>query len=608
MSIENESTGSEYKATTSKWTRRDPKFLAQGFLKNFDSWRSSRSWGIVAAGIFPLLLLLIVFGLVFWGSTFAAGDLINSYVKAAEAAAPVKENGAGADEELADVNDSGKSANDQKAIERKELSEYAFKLYQRVLDKDPDNKRAKYYVASQLAQRGDLTNARMMMDSLAPKDNEGYPAAHAWKAYDALRNVSLTQRPVNQKQLEHDLEIAAKWGGTHPQLLVQRGRMLEAEGKVNQALHMYSVAADRDPNFRLLLADAYRRHGQPSRTQQAVESSINYFSRNLNTPAEETQDRMKVAQAYLFNNDVPKAVSILEEGVVRRDDKDEYRRAISQVLRTAYLSSIQLNQSDFKANLMLLDRAIEADPVNPGLQADVAKLTELLLRGGKMEDNIKTLNEHLANGAAPLLSHLLLANLHYFNKSIENANLHWELVLKINPSVVIALRSYGLSLAAQSQPDFARAMEMIDKAIALSDGAVDMLDAKGDILNLMDRRDEAVEIYRTAVQKSPFVTVPIRKKLVVLYGQLNRSDEADREMKIVEIIEKRLEELKARRESASKESATTEKSIVDDLPIEKEVEKAANDQAAEGNNKVEDESLDALIKGLQEIKPADAKK
>lgn len=601
--MDDNSSSSEFQTRSANWVRRDPKHLAQQFLANFDIWKSSRNWAAIAVGIVPLLVLVAVFGMAFWGNTFAASTLMGQYIEAAEEAAPVKADGTGADAEFAAENEVKTVANDQIAKERKELSDYAFMLYQRVLENEANNKRARYYVAAQMAQRGDLVNARIMMDSLAPSGTEGYAPAHAWKAYDSLRTAAMTQRQPDQKSLDHDLEMASQWGGTSPQLLMQRGRMLEAEGKINQALAMYSNAADRDPNYRLLLADAYRRHGQPTRTQAAIDSVINFYSRNFDTPDEETEDRIKVAQAYLFNNDVEKAINVLGQGLAKRDNKDEYQRAISQVFRTAYLSSIQLDEKNFKANLVLLDRAIETDPVNPALQADVAKLTELLIRSNAIDAGIKLLNDQLAAGSAPILSHLLLANLHYFNKSIENANLHWELVLDINPKVVIALRSYALSLATKPEPDLTKALELIERACELSSGSVDALDAKGDILKLSGRMEDAVKVYEEVVRKAPVVTLATRKKLIALYTDLNRNEDAERELKILDLIEKRIEQIKAAQtasQNANQNNAN--QSILGEVKVEEKKDDGKNvdEKAAEKPKAPEDESLDDLIRGLQQ--------
>ncbi len=59
-----------------------------------------------------------------------------------------------------------------KAKEREELTNYAFKLYRRVLQQEENNKRAMYYVAYQMAQRNDLPTARSMMNKLAPDEKK----------------------------------------------------------------------------------------------------------------------------------------------------------------------------------------------------------------------------------------------------------------------------------------------------------------------------------------------------------------------------------------------------------------------------------------------------
>ncbi len=589
----------------------DPKRLAQNFLFHFDEWRFSRAWSTVIVGIAPLILMLFVFVVVVWGKTVAANGIVKDYIEAAEQAAPVKEDGTGADEELKlaesqasnEGSDEEKQAEALKAKERKELAEYAFLLYRRVLDKETNNKRALYYVAAQIGERGNLTDARTMMNTLAPDESEGYPAAHAWKAYDLLRKAQLEQQQVDKKLLEHHLGIASKWGGTSPQLLIQRARMLEAEGKTNQALATYSIAADRDPNVRLVLAEAFRRHNQPSRMQQAIDSALSHFSKNLNTEEEKTEDRLNVAQAHLVANDITSAIKVLEEGLVKRDNKDEYRRAISQVLRLSYLNSAKVDKNQFSANLMLLDRAIEVDPANPELQAEINRLTILLGQPGAIDASLESLNKQLADANSPLVCHLLLANLYYLEQDAANAQLHWQIALDINPGIVLALRSYALSLAVQPEPNFDKAIELIDKAKQASKNSPDTLEAKGEILLLMKRSADAAAEFEGALAKAqPLVTVPLRQKLIKIYDELGESDKANRERKIVELIQAKTEELKAKQAAAASNNPSTATAPSMTLVPDQAQSSSTPTSGAEQETAPEKEAetdLESLIRDLQ---------
>ncbi len=569
----------------------------QRFLSSFDRWKAARSWSVIAVGIFPLVLLVLVLGIVIWGNTVASANIVKNYIDAAEAAAPIKEDGTGANEiEAVEESQSKKPGSNKtdeaKAKEREELTNYAFKLYRRVLQQEENNKRAMYYVAYQMAQRNDLPTARSMMNKLAPDEKEGYPAAHAWRAFDLLSTAAISQKQPNRELLEHHLALAAKWGGTSAELLSQRGRMLESEGKINQALAMYSLAAERNPDYRLLLAEAFRRHEQPSRMQQAIDSTISYFSRNFNTEEETLDDRLKVARAHLLVGDVVKAVGVLEQGLATTAKIDEYKRAISQILRAAYVGSARLDAQSFSANLVLLDRAIEVDPTNPAIQQEIGRLTALLGQPKALSESIESLTRQLGAATAPTLSHLLLANLHFLNNSIEDAQLHWELALQINPNIVAALRSYALSLSLQEKPDFEKAIRLIDHAASVSDSSAEVLDAKGDILVRMDQKAEAIKCYEAALLKiQPLASLETRKKLVLLYGDLGETDKLNREVKIVEIVEKRIEEIQQSQKATLQEASNqvTRPTVV---PPGVDAEQAPS------NNKV-DQDLESLIKELE---------
>ncbi len=545
----------KYKQTLGDRLRVDPTKTMQGFLFLFDEWRGTRAWGQVALAIFPLLLLLTVFGFVAWGKSISSNRLLQSYIEAAEKAAPVKEDGTGAnsegeaDESFAGNGVLGAASNTADdpitAKERAELTRYATLLYRRVLKVESNNKRASYYVAAQMGAQNNMEGARSIMSSLAPDKDNGYAAAHAWRAADLINRATNNGEQVDGEVLKHHLEIASKWGGTNPLLLLRYGAMLEKEGKLNQALSLYQTASERDRRQLLVLADAFRRTGQPSRTQRAVQSAVNYFSRNLNKAEEAEEDRIQVARAHLLVNDQTKALEVLTEGLQTRPNKDDYRRAISEVYRLSYLSSAVLKEKQFSANLLYLDRAIEADPVNPQLANEIARLTGLLTTDDS-SDVLSTVSLQLASGQSPLVSHMLYANLSYQKQNLAAAMLHWELLLEINPSVIPALRSLALANLETEKPDFDKSIELIERAEKLTEKSPSILDAKGDIYQRMNRLPEAAECYKELLIKAPLV-LPTRRKLATVYELMNEPEKAERELETMDALKARIDQFNARR-------------------------------------------------------------
>jgi tetratricopeptide (TPR) repeat protein len=445
-----------------------------------------------------------------------------------------------------------------------------------------------------------------MMDSLAPDDKEGYPAAHAWKAVDLLRTAMASQQNPDQKLLEHHLDIAVRWDGTNPQLLVQRAIMYErGDKKLSQAIALYSAAADRDQEYRLTLAEALLRSNSKSQAEHAVNVAIQFYSRNFNTEQEKTEDRMKVARAHLILGNVAGAVEVLEEGRQRRENKEDYQRAISQVFSAAYQKSAKLESNSFSANLILLDRAIESDPANPNLSLEVLRLLQILGQESTLDSSIESLSDQLAAGNSPLISHLMLANLYYLKKDIPNAHLHWDLTLKLNPNVVMALSSYALSLSNQESPELDRAIEFIDRAEQLTKGAANVLDIKGDILMRKEQVEEAASVYQSAVAKAPFQTLGTRKKLVAAYEKLGHVDQANRETKIGEMIQQRLEQMQAQQQSSADAQSKVDETILQELDLTDgsttESDTTLDNEPVQpkaNNDKVEQSELDSLLNDL----------
>jgi hypothetical protein len=142
----NQPASREYKTAAGTMGRFDAKTAAQRFLASFDDWKSTRSWPTVFIGIAPVLVLAVVGSVVLFGK-FVSQSMLGKYVEAAEEAAPIKEDGTGADDATLAAQNQTEASTDlsdseqQKALQRDEQTEYAFLLYRRVLKQEEKNKR-----------------------------------------------------------------------------------------------------------------------------------------------------------------------------------------------------------------------------------------------------------------------------------------------------------------------------------------------------------------------------------------------------------------------------------------------------------------------------------
>ncbi len=72
-------------------------------------------------------------------------------------------------------------------------------------------------------------------------------------------------------------------------------------------------------------------------------------------------------------------------------------------------------------------------------QQEIGRLTALLGQPKALSESIEIAHQAIGGSDSAHTKSLALANLHFLNNSIEDAQLHWELALQINPNIVAAL-------------------------------------------------------------------------------------------------------------------------------------------------------------------------
>ncbi len=187
-----------------------------------------------------------------------------------------------------------KAESKAKAEEEAKNAAYADLLFRRVLQLEPNNKNARFFVAYNLGMRGNLDQARGMMQTLAPADEKVYPPAHAWMALDYLGQIFRGAK-VDRKELEHHLKIAADYSATSPLVLSAYAQLLESEKKYSEAISMMQRAAARDQSFYLPLSVMQARHNQPIGAKESADRAISHFSASFNTKNEPDADRIAAA-------------------------------------------------------------------------------------------------------------------------------------------------------------------------------------------------------------------------------------------------------------------------------------------------------------------------
>jgi tetratricopeptide (TPR) repeat protein len=530
----------------------EPVLVAASLWDGLDGWRMTRPWRSILLGLPALLLLLVCGGAVAAGKLKSKSGLLDYYLKLAEEEAPLEQALAGA--ESGDSGQATPAAVDGEETPDIKYSEYADMLYRRVLQLENNNKRARYYVGLQMQARGASDQARPMMESLAPAGDSGYPPAHAWLATDLLIRAQ-NRIPIDLAALEHHLAKAANWSGVNPQLLMTYAQLLERQEKVSLAVAVAQRAAERQPRLNLALAELCRRHQREDQMKTAAERAERHFRRSFGRQDEPDDDRIGAAQALVLLGRPTEAETVLREGLALRPDRPGVRQALSNLYLLEYRRSLRPSDTGFQANLPLLNAALQADPSNPSVSEEVARLSSFgVAADERMEE---ALRKQLASGQATAVTHLLLADNFYARQMVDQAITHWQLALAQDPRLVLALNNLAVALTRIEPPQLEPAQELIERALQIAGPRPELLDSQGQVLLASGKLSQAVASFERALESQPD-RIRTRQRLADAYLQLGLEAQAEAQLEVIQRLQAAQEEAEAarRQQQAQQEAAT----------------------------------------------------
>jgi tetratricopeptide (TPR) repeat protein len=381
------------------------------------------------------------------------------------------------------------------------ISNFTDALLRRSLEFDPTNPQAKYLIAHRLQRTGNERRARQLLRSIAPEDGSGFAPAHAWIAEEMVRQAR-QGKELNRDVLAHHLTEAIRWPLVSPSALLLHAGFLEAKGLVDEAIQVAKLAAQRQPSYLLALAEIARKNQREGIRTVALTNAEAHFRERIQSSEGTEQDIILLAQVLVQQNQLRPALEVLAQGL-KKDQVPtaERRRAISEVYRLLFLRSVVTNTNGTSVQLELLEQALHADPTNPLIAEEVAKLNALGIQAG--EALITSLQQRLAEGKATAVTHLLIANHHLKLKEYEKAITHLEIAHRHNPDAVVVLNNLALALMLKDKSQLERGLALINRALSLTGPHPEFLDSRGQIYRMVDQYLDAASSYEQAIRGDP---------------------------------------------------------------------------------------------------------
>ena len=148
-----------------------------------------------------------------------------------------------------------------------------------------------------------------------------------------------------------------------------------------------------------------------------------------------------------------------------------------------------------------MEKAGEADPLNPNISGDIAQLLPLKIKPSKKLLDI--LKQQIEAGITSVSAHILLAEGYFAFGNMKEAMRNWEFALVKDPNNITVLNNLALVLAKTSDANVERSLNMLNKALSLSPGNAEILDSLGDVLFNADRFKESINKYELSLKNDP---------------------------------------------------------------------------------------------------------
>ncbi len=534
-----------------------PVGVAGGFIDAFRGWKFSRSWVRVWFHLPSLILLLGVY-IVFFFSFFSRVDSrIQLFSVESEKQIPTKTLEAICNSLF---EDDFCKAIDWVTAEKVETKmdavsdlkhRYVELLSKRVLTKQPTNQAAHYRLGMIHMLTGQSDAAVSEMSELAKGQFGDCPQANAWMAKDILKR-SVAGTGFSAPELTYHLEKATKWKEVDFRLISFYAKMLEKMGENDKAVSVARQAANFRPELQLELARVLQRIGSKEEAKSAANIAEDIFIKRLNAPTEKESDRIAVAEARVMTDRLEQAAEILTEGLQTKTSGPATKRELSEIQRLIYRRSIvKTDEGEYSADVSLLEKAAESDPLNANISTEIANMLRLKILPTQNLKNV--LLKQLELGISSVPSHIALAEGYFVSGKVNLAIKNWELALAKDPNNLGVLNNLSLCLARESEKNAPRSLELIKKAAALAPASAEIFDTFGDILVIAKRPQEAIGKYEHAVRLE-LSRIETRRKLYTAYKLLGMDGQAEATSAVIKEMEraKELEEAKAKEKPPEK--------------------------------------------------------
>jgi predicted Zn-dependent protease len=465
----------------------DQSSLARGWSA-FQAWRRSRNIRFLLGGAPALLVGVLVLGLAVAASLTSREERDLRYLEQARSAF--------------------KSRN------------YALALtcYDRLAPHGANRPEILFGLSQACFARGQTARALVILNALAPREQQGYGPAHLWTARRLLDGSPSDETlRVARLHLRHALNGELEERDAAVGLL---GQVYLAEKDYVQAEMYLAKAVKAYPELRLKRAQMHDRLGNAREAKHEAQLAVEYFQARAKSDLGDVRARLTWADGLTFLTRFPEAAAVLKEGLEAGPEppaRSAYRAALGMV----YAAWLRQRDGDARADaaekFRLLSEGLRYDDSNAALLGRLADLARI--QGPEADQARETLQALLAQGDGSPLVHFALGVDAWRRGDAASAEVHLKAAQRLAPNLPVIANNLAWVLAQGKADDLPRALELSNLALQRAPNQPAFHGTRGEILVRLGKWNEALTDLEAALPASP-KDPRLHRSLAEVYAQL----------------------------------------------------------------------------------------
>jgi tetratricopeptide (TPR) repeat protein len=374
--------------------------------------------------------------------------------------------------------------------------------YERLAEMGQDRPENLYEMARALEKKNP-ERAYKIMNQIAPVDKPGHAPAHVWQAGYLWRNIN---DPYTRQQIDMHLKRALENTSSNDDAVyIMLGQLNLMDNNLPEAERNFAIVVGKKKQFLLQYARVLASQKKTGKATEQAEAAVKFFSDRANLDIDDKLSRLGWAESLIFLEKFEDAIKVLNNGLSQKKDRD-YQLAISGVYNQWLNFIANKTPDDYTTQLALLSTGLKLDPTNVALLNKVVQYMSMTDPKQKdLKDGAqKIFQKVLADGHLAMPQAAFFLGMDYWIKGDNEKALHyWEQAVKFDATLPTVANNVAFLLAHRENPDFEKALKMINLVIDRYPNDVNFLDTRGKIYLKMNRCKDAISDLLTVIYRIP---------------------------------------------------------------------------------------------------------